>query len=168
MGKPMKEAAVAVVTGAGSGIGKGNTTHDRRKLALMLIQSLCGASNPRIELPADIIETSLLQPAVIERAFVNIVQTSSGGRSSQAEHTLKPMALQILNSIVDSVVSVPADESKHNAELRLSITKSLIRTEPRFDSITKTDTLTSLLLVSAGGAATDLIKEYSSKMGGIP
>ena len=147
--------------GAGGGIGKGNTTHDRRKLALMLIQSLCGASNPRIELPADIVETSLLQPAVVERAFINIIQTSSGGRSSQAEHTLKPMALQILNSIVDSVVSVPANESKENAELRLAITKSLIRAEPRFDGITKTDTITSLLLVNAGGAATDLIKDYS-------
>ena len=158
----IEQIIVNGLLGAGGGIGKGNATHDRRKLALMLIQSLCGASNPRIELPADIIEASLLQPAVVERAFVNIIQTSSGGRSSQAEHTLKPMALQILNSIVDSVVSVPADESKHNAELRLSITKSLIRAEPRFDSITKTDTLTSLLLVSAGGVATDLIKEYSS------
>ena len=157
----IEEVVVNGLLGAAGGGGKSNATHDRRKLALLLVQTLCGASNPRIGLPADVIENCLLQRVVIERAFVNIIRTSPGGRSSQAEHTLKPMALQILNSIVDSVVSISADEDEYSAGLRLAIAKSLVRTEPRFDGVTKTDTITSLLLVAAGGAASGLVKEYS-------
>ena len=157
----IEEVLVNGLLGASGGGGKSNATHDRRKLALMLIQTLCGASNPRIGLPADVIENCLLQRVVVERAFVNIIRTSSGGRSSQAEHTLKPMALQILNSIIDSVVSISADEDEYSAGLRLAIAKSLVRAEPRFDVVTKTDTITSLLLVASGDAASGLIKEYS-------
>ena len=156
----IEEVIVNSLLGASGGGGKSNATHDRRKLALLLVQTLCGASNPRIGLPADVIENCLLQRVVVERAFANIIRTSSGGRSSQAEHTLKPMALQILNSIVDSVVSISA-EDEYSAGLRLAIAKSLVRAEPRFDGVTKTDTITSLLLVAADGAGSGLIKEYS-------
>jgi len=149
------EVIVKSLLGIGCG---GNTTHERRTLALSLVQALCGASRPRIGLSPSLIENVVLQSSIVERLFVDVVQTASGGRSSRAEHTLKPRTLHVLNSVVDAIVSDRADED--NMKTRLALAKSFARAEPRFHAISKTDTIVSLLVVDSKGATAGILNDY--------
>ena len=131
--------------------GNGGTTHERRTLALILVQALCGASRPRICLPPGLVETTVLQPVLVERIFVNTIQTKTSGNQSRAEHTLKPLALQVLDSVINNIIT-------ESVEHRLAVVKALTRADPRFDSVTKTDAIIKLLHNAEG--AGDVNGEY--------
>eukprot|EP00566_Odontella_aurita_P007952 CAMPEP_0113598672 /NCGR_PEP_ID=MMETSP0015_2-20120614/41722_1 /TAXON_ID=2838 /ORGANISM="Odontella" /LENGTH=679 /DNA_ID=CAMNT_0000506725 /DNA_START=164 /DNA_END=2201 /DNA_ORIENTATION=- /assembly_acc=CAM_ASM_000160 len=154
------------------------TTHERRALALSLVQSMCGVppgpGGTVPNLPPDVIENAILAPAVVDGLFFKVLITSGGKEkkgAGKAEHTLRPLALTVLNSVVDRAVQgdhdgdAATDESGEGSgeneegavggsdvPLRLSLARSLLSCSPRFDSATRTDAVSSLLY---GGPCAD-------------
>ena len=112
-------------------------THERRVLAMALVSRLC-----QFQLPPDVIEKAILHPTIISKLFIQTLQKQGRGgqNANQHNHTLKPLALNILNNIIKSLCS---EES--NTERRLAVVKSFLQAHPSFDTITKTQTVSSLL-----------------------
>lgn len=117
------------------GEGFVSATPGRRALGLSLLQQLFA-----LNLPSKIVQNAILQKSIVTNLLVNTLQKISGG---QKMHTLKPLALDVLQSIVGSLCSGPLD--RDNAMRRFSASKAFLTANPSFDSVTKTDTVTSLL-----------------------
>lgn len=117
------------------GEGFVSATPGRRALGLSLLQQMFA-----LNLPSEIVQNSMLQKSIVTNLFVNTLQKFSGG---QKKHTLKPLALDVLQSIVGSLCAGPLDQD--NAMRRFGASKAFLTANPSFDSVTKTDTVTSLL-----------------------
>ncbi|CAB9509342.1 MYB binding protein (P160) 1a [Seminavis robusta] len=124
------------------------TTHEKRALALCLVRNMFGVpfnssiTGPtQLQLEVEDLER-ILSPVMIRRLFLDVL--CAGGGSSKKAHTLKPLALQILGSIVDAL----SQDTGMNRRLRLA--KVFVQCEPRFDSLTKTTTTSDLVGLSGG------------------
>jgi hypothetical protein len=117
------------------GQGFVNATPGRRALGLSLLQQLFA-----LNLPSEIVQNVILQKPIVTNLFVNSLQKFSGGKKT---HTLKPLALTVLQSIVDSLSSGPLDGE--SAMRRFGASKAFLKANPSFDNVTKTDTVTVLL-----------------------
>jgi hypothetical protein len=114
--------------------GSNSVTPSRRALGFSLIQQLLALS-----LPTDILEHVILQKTVVAN-FVTCLQKPSAGKNS---NVLKPLAIEILQKIVLDLCSGPLDET--NVERRAAALRAFLRANPSFDSVTKTETVTTLL-----------------------
>lgn len=124
-----------------------NTTHERRALALSLVKVLCGGEyvsstmgSVIMLLDPDFLENIIMCPVVVQRLFLDVI-SAGGKRGSHQQHMLKPLALHVLESIV------PASEDEQSWKRRLSFSRAIVRCDPRFDSRTKTRTVSDLLLL---------------------
>lgn len=131
---------------ADSGEGGKKATHEKKALALCLIRNLFGApfnssitGATRIQLEAEDLE-NILTPLIIRQLFMDVM--CAGGGSAKKAHTLKPLALQILESIVGSMSQ---DTSEAGLERRFRMATSFVKCEPRFDNLTKTTTISDLV-----------------------
>lgn len=132
-----------------------NATPGRRALALSLLQQLCA-----LNLPSHILEEVVLQKPIITNLFVNTLQKFSGGIKT---HTLKPLAIDILKSIVHSLCSRGFTEE--NAQRRIGASKAFLKANQSFDSVTKTETVSLLLgLDMDEGSKDDDLNESGRKL----
>lgn len=110
-------------------------------------------------------EHVVLQPILVTKVFIHTLL--KGGKSKHSKgHTLQPLALSILNDIVYTVFEEEEreDDTKKgikkgtkkideknekevslSVERRMVIIRLLLWSNPSFDSITQTDTISSLL-----------------------
>jgi hypothetical protein len=121
------------------------TTHERSALALCLVRNFAGAEflssitgRTKTEITPDLLETVVFTPIVVKSLFLGIL--SKGESKKQAPHLLRPLALQVLETIVKDL---PAD----GFAMRLALARSLLTSDPRFDSKTKTTVVSSLVKV---------------------
>eukprot|EP00978_Attheya_sp_CCMP212_P008923 scaffold21053_cov42-Attheya_sp.AAC.1 len=147
------------------------TTHERRALALSLVEILSGGStvNPNgggrtipMRLPVDTVEHSILSPLVVKKLFLDIITAGGGGKKKKhASHTLKPLAVHVLDSFIGSI----CQEEENSEELRLGVVRALLRADARFDGQTKTDAVSTLLKLDGStpskSATSDMWIEYS-------
>ncbi len=110
-------------------------TPGRRALSLSLVHQLCALS-----LPSYILEEVVLQKSIVSNLFIHTLQKFSGGAKT---HTLKPLALDILKNIVDSLCSKGYTEE--NVLRRIGAAKAFLRANQSFDAVTKTDAVSLLL-----------------------
>lgn len=122
-------------------------THERRSLALCIIKTLCGAvfassiNGPsKLIVDNESIESFILAPNIIRRLFVDTICAGKQNKS-QSSHLLKPLALEVLSSISLSRGAIDAT----TVERRLTIAKSFLKAEVRFDARTKTSTVEDIL-----------------------
>jgi len=127
-------------------------THERRALALSLVHQLCD-----LKLSCTLIEQVVLHPKIVGKLFIQTLQkpSKSGGKSDNKMHTLQPLALNILEHIVQSFCY----EGDDNVETRLTGVKSFVRVSPSFDVITNTQTVSLLLSLDSGHSKMDKEKE---------
>jgi len=158
-----------------------SVTHEVKALALTIVQTLLGGnsstSSPpntfNIHLPYKMMEDDILQSNVITKLFLDTICASGGGGKKKkkgggggdgnVQHMLKPMALHVLDAIVDGCYDYDDDDGEEDenenettsssVQRRLSISKAILTTEPRFDVRTKTSTVAELL--SMGDATAD-------------
>ena len=129
----------------------GKTTHERRSLAICIVRNLLGVpfnssiSGPtQLLLEAEDLEQMILTPVMIRRLFLDVICAGGGGQKKA--HLLKPLALQILEAMVTSIVD---ESSGEDVTRRLTVAQCLLRSEPRFDGLTKTTTVSDLVGLSA-------------------
>jgi DNA polymerase phi len=133
--------------------GGTKATHEKRALALCLVRNLLGVPfNSSITGPTQILLEapyleSILKPVLIRRLFLDVI--FAGGGSSKKAHTLKPLALQILASMVNATTQ-HSSEAAMNRRLRLAT--AFVQCEPRLDSLTKTTTIADLVGLGEGEA----------------
>ena len=129
-----------------------NPTHERRALALSIVRAACGgqlnsstAGPFVIATDAKLLENGILTPDIVKRLFLDIICAAGG--SSKSAHMLKPLALHVLETIVesDALSDVGSAES---LDRRLSFAKTLLANDTRFDGRTKTATVSNLLLLN--------------------
>eukprot|EP00546_Thalassionema_frauenfeldii_P005826 CAMPEP_0178909714 /NCGR_PEP_ID=MMETSP0786-20121207/8686_1 /TAXON_ID=186022 /ORGANISM="Thalassionema frauenfeldii, Strain CCMP 1798" /LENGTH=1350 /DNA_ID=CAMNT_0020581867 /DNA_START=22 /DNA_END=4074 /DNA_ORIENTATION=+ len=144
-----------------------NATHGRRALALSLVEVLCGCESfsPKagpfhIQIEGGILENTILTPAIVQKLFLDVISARGG---KQGGPLLRPMALKVLQSVVDSCSLFPDDYGK-----RFSCAKAILSCDPRFDCRTKSAACSSLLFLEndQSGAITtsilELWKQYVS------
>lgn len=126
--------------------GGKKATHEKKALAMCLIRNLFGApfnssitGATRIQLEAEDLE-NILTPLIIRRLFLDVM--CAGGGSVKKAHLLKPLAIQILESIVGSMSQ---DTTDAGLERRFRMATSFVKCEPRFDNLTKTTTISDLV-----------------------
>ena len=136
----------------GKGETSGSPSNERKSLALQIVSTLMGAaSNLNIVLPTESI-SNVLSSDVVERVFLNVLCASGGigmKRSKAAgsdngeniQHHLKSLTSTILSEMVQHC----SDEDF--IDRRLAIVKALISADPRFDVRTKTQTVSTLLML---------------------
>jgi len=119
-------------------------THERRSLALCLVRNFSGAtfvssiSGPTvIQMYSEATESILLSPELIRALFLSVIP--AGRTKNSVPHLLKPLATEVLGSIIESTV-----ESK-DFQRQLSVAKALINCDVRFDAHTKTSAVSDLL-----------------------
>eukprot|EP00536_Pseudo-nitzschia_multiseries_P001193 jgi/Psemu1/180397/e_gw1.14.222.1 len=145
------------------GTSVAKTTHERRALALCIVRNLSGApfvsalSGPtQIFVDCDLIESIILTPVIIRSLFTNVI--CAGKNKREASHLLKPLALDVLDSLVESV----AESGDVNRQL--ACLKAFSNCDPRFDARTKTNAISSLLSSSSETVTTafqfDLLGRY--------
>jgi DNA polymerase phi len=129
-----------------------NPTHERRALALSIVRAACGgqlnsstAGPFVIATDAKLLENAILTPDIVKRLFLDIICAAGG--SSKSAHMLKPLALHVLETIVDSDALSDVD-SAESLDRRLSFAKTLLANDTRFDGRTKTATVSNLLLLN--------------------
>ena len=142
----VEEKLLGIDKDKGASISK--TTHERKSLALCIVRNLSGApfvssiSGPtQINIDSHAIENVLLTPDIIRSLFIGVI--CAGNQKQRASHMLKPLALEVLSSLVDSTVE-SGDTSRQFAYV-----KAFSNCEPRFDSKTKTNTISDLLSFSS-------------------
>jgi DNA polymerase phi len=127
----------------GKGEQKVSSTHENRSLALQIVSALCGSSDLKISVPADLIG-SILCPDVVTRVFINVFRASGGvkkGKQGNPEHHLKPLTSQVLKDMIDNC----CEES--DIDRRMAFAKAFLFADPRFDTTTKTQTVSTLLMM---------------------
>lgn len=145
-----------VVLGTLLGKGGGSTkpTNERRSLALQIVCSLSGSSELKMNLPLGLV-SRILSPEIITLVFVNVLCASGGvEKKSGAEHSLKPLTTRVLDDLINGCCE------DDGIERRMAFAKAFLSTDPRFDTKTKTQTVTSLLMLETGSETSD---EFESK-----
>ena len=139
------------------------TTHERTALALCIVRNLSGVpflssiSGPtQITIPYDSIET-LLTKDIVRFLFVGVITAGNGKKKRDASHFLKPLALRVLGSWVESIIQ------SGDTNRRLACVKAITNCYPRFDTLTKTKTLSELLLPSKSIVTTTAQSEFWGK-----
>jgi len=122
-----------------------NATNERRALALSLIEQVSS-----FQLSASTLENIVLQPEMLRILFINTLQSncmsSSKKNQSGKTHTLQPLAHHILRKVVESLVlNTEYDTEESQFGKRLAVIKALVKCDPSFDSLTKTNTISVLL-----------------------
>jgi hypothetical protein len=142
----VEEKLLGIDKDKGASISK--TTHERKSLALCIVRNLSGApfvssiSGPtQINMDSHAIENIFLTPDIIRSLFIGVI--CAGNQKQRASHMLKPLALEVLSSLVESTVE-SGDTSR-----QLAFVKAFSNCEPRFDSQTKTNTISDLLSFSS-------------------
>jgi len=127
-----------------------NPTHERRALALTIVRAACGgllnsstAGPFVISTDLDLLEKVILSSDIVKRLFLDVI---CAGGSSKGGHMLKPLALHVLDTIVESEALSDLSSADSLAR-RLSMAKTLLANDPRFDGRTKTTTISNLLLL---------------------
>jgi hypothetical protein len=125
------------------GNSSGKATHERRSLALCIVKTLSGVaflssvSGPtQILLEPDLVENILLSPDIIRSLFLAVI--CAGSQKKQTSHLLKPLALDVLESLTDAV-------TEQGREKQLACVRAFLNCEIRFDARTKTSTVSDLL-----------------------
>jgi hypothetical protein len=137
----------------------GKTTHERRSLALCIIRNLAGVEfmssikgRTRISLSPQVLESTVLRPLLVRRLFRDVICAGTGGSNKQTAHMLKPLAVQVLQSILEATVKMEdADASAMGQNRRIAVARAFLRCDPRFDPRTKTVTVERLLYLDANG-----------------
>ncbi len=112
-----------------------NITHERRALAMTLVHQLC-----QIQLPPNILGECILHPSIVSKLFVQTLQTKRKNKNAQKHHTLKPLALHILQHIVSALTA-----GDNNVDRRMAAIRAFLNVHPSFDIITNTNTVSLLL-----------------------
>ena len=134
-------------------------TNERRSLALQIVCALSGSSVLKIALPPSLIG-SILSPQVVTGVFINVLCASGGigkQKGGNVEHHLKPLTSQALVNLIDHCCEV-----EDNVERRMAFAKAFLLTEPRFDTKTKTSTVSSLLMLD-DSIGTEINEDMESK-----
>ena len=131
-------------------LGKGEesttSTHEQRSLALQIICALCGSSDIKFSLPTSLIG-SVLCPEVVTSIFLNVLCASGGlGKKNSkegvgVEHYLKPLTSQALVDLVNRCCE------ENDVDRRFAFAKAFLHADSRFDTRTKTNTVSSLLML---------------------
>ena len=131
---------------------QGKTTHEKGALALCLVRNFSGveflssiSGRTRLIVEPGTLDGVVLQPALVKKLFLNTLSAGMGGgrRRQQGPHLLKPLALQVLESIVATFGG--SDTYADEVERRLAFAEPLLRCCPQFDSITKTSIVSQLV-----------------------
>jgi hypothetical protein len=151
----IQHVVVERLLGEKEGKEAGKTTHERRALALCIVRNLLGvefvssiAGRTMLLLEPEIIE-SILSPVLVRRVFIDVIGTGKGGKKRQAEHLLKPLAVQVLESTTGAMDDRDLLFSEDAASRRLAVARSLLKCDPRFDGATKTSTVAHVLRLNA-------------------
>jgi len=133
--------------GIDEGVSIAKSTHERKSLGLCIVRNLSGApfvssiSGPiQINMDSQAIENVILTPDIIRSLFIDVI--CAGNQKQRASHMLKPLAVQVLGSLVESTIE------SGDASRQLAFVKAFTNCEPRFDSQTKTNTVSDLLSFS--------------------
>mmetsp|Transcript_4912 Transcript_4912/g.11246 ORF Transcript_4912/g.11246 Transcript_4912/m.11246 type:complete len:1423 (+) Transcript_4912:56-4324(+) len=138
----------------GKGEESAKPTNERRSLALQIVSALSGSSELKMDLPMSLIG-SILSPEVVTLVFVNVLCASGGvGKKSGVEHNLKPLTSQVLVDLINHCCE------DVNVDRRMAFAKAFLLTDPRFDTKTKTQTVSSLLMIENGA---EMSEEFESK-----
>mmetsp|Transcript_7497 Transcript_7497/g.16230 ORF Transcript_7497/g.16230 Transcript_7497/m.16230 type:complete len:1444 (-) Transcript_7497:183-4514(-) len=141
--KVIQHVVVELLLGKGESIS--TPTNERRSLALQIICALSGSSDLKIALPPNLI-SSVLCPDVVVRVFENVLCASGGlgkKRSNDGvEHYLKPLTSEAILDLVDHCCE------DNDVSRRMAFAKAFTLAVPRFDTKTKTQTVSSLLMLS--------------------
>lgn len=144
------------------GASSSKTTHERKSLALCVVRNLSGVpfvssiSGPtQIIMHCDAIENIILTKDIIRYIFLEVI--SAGKKKQDASHLLKPLAVEVLGSWVESTV-LSGDTNR-----QLACVKAITNCHPRFDSLTKTTTISDLLFSSSGMVTTTAQYEFWGK-----
>ena len=140
----------------GKGEESSSPTHERRALTLQIICTLTGSNEMKVVIPSNLIG-SVLCPEVVEGIFLNVLCASGGlgkkkakaagsnNEGTSVEHYLKPLTSAALIDLVDFC-------SEYDfVERRMAFAKSFLSAEPRFDVRTKTQTVSSILMLDNNG-----------------
>lgn len=141
---------VVVESLLGKGESSGTPSNEKKSCALQIVSTLTGASSLAIVLPPELIST-VLCPDIVERVFSNVLCASGGigmktpkaadGVEGNVQHHLKSLTSTILSDLVTRC----SDEDF--LDRRLAFVKSFISFDPRFDVRTKTQTISTLLMM---------------------
>lgn len=130
-------------------------THDSGALALCLVRKLSGvefyssiSGRTRILLDPDIIEKYVFSPRIVRPLFTRVVSVH-GAKAPTSSPLLKPLSLQVLENIADSLEMKVGDESDDESERRLAFIRPLLRCQPRFDAESKTKIIARLSQANA-------------------
>lgn len=129
----------------------GKPTHERTALALCIVRNLSGveyvssiSGRTKIIIESQTIQTAILRPTIIKRMFLDVLSAGTSGRKQQAAHILKPLAQQVLESIV-LTATISNNFAEEFGNRRLALACCLVQSDPRFDVRTKTSSVASLL-----------------------
>jgi len=138
------------------------TTHERKSLAICVVRNLSGIpfvssiSGPtQIIMHCDAIENVILTKNIIRYLFLDVI--TAGKKKQDDSHMLKPLALEVLGSLVESAVQ------SGDTNLQLACVKAITNCHPRFDSLTKTRTISDLLFSSNDMITTESQYEFWEK-----
>lgn len=150
----------------GKGEGGSSPTNERKSLALQIVSTLAGSSGLQIVLPSSVI-SSVLCPEVVEGVFMNVLCASGGigkkkggdNDGSSVDHHLKPLTASKLSNFVENCSEVDF------VERRMAFAQAFLSVDPRFDVKTKTQTVTTLLMMENRSA--DLSEEHEGHRAAI-
>lgn len=148
----------------GKGESSGSPSNERKSLALQIVSTLAGASSLDIVLPPELIGTVLCAD-IVERVFLNVLCASGGigtkrskaadGKEGNVQHHLKSLTSTILSEMVSRCSDIDF------LDRRLAFVKAFISVDPRFDVRTKTQTVSTLLMMD--NSAKELTEEQDTR-----
>ena len=121
-------------------------TNERQSLALQIVCTLCGSSDPEIVIPTSLIE-SVLCKEVVDVVFLKVLTASvrmgkmNSGGNENSEHHLKPLTTSSLNELVNRCCE------SGDAERQFAFANALLLADPLFDKKTKTNSVASIMMM---------------------
>jgi len=136
-------------------------TNERRSLALQIVCALSGSSGLKIALPLNLIP-SVICPDVVIRVFENVLCASGGigkkkSKEGGEEHHLKKLTSQAILELADHCCE------GDDVGRRMAFAKAFLLADPRFDTKTKTQTVSSLLMLGSNAGETSVECESQRK-----
>ena len=135
--------------GVRDGKQEAKTTHDRGALCLCIIRNLAGvefvsslSGRTRLEVDAEMMEHVILQPMIVKHLFMQIMGAGIRGGKNHAPHLLRPLAVQVLESLTETIGA-----GEDAVARRLAIIRPLLLCDPRFDSKAKVALIDQLLMM---------------------
>lgn len=165
LGAVMKHVVIEkllCISDGGDSKSSGKATHERRALALCIVRNLSGvefvsslAGRMRLVVPAETLENFVFSSTMVRRLFLDVICT--GQQKKQSAHLLKPLALEVLELVSQSLTETSGDStpSEECLNRRLAVVKALLVCEPRFDARTKTPTIETLLHFGQNDSSTE-------------